>query len=215
VETLQSNDLLTALTNEYGPLTSLEVFLALAPEGSEPHPDVLAAHEGEARALGRSGDVLAVQVHDGRDLAVEKSVAVECNRQLPNSFFDVQPFVPRDFTVTNIDIDGVLLFTCLGNVRGTGTPTGCTRYHPSKLLRMSACNDTVSVDPITVTMFLDGLASRFPDVVAPGTGKRYTVSPVPPPLPNPIRNRTMAVRSQNNPAHAVNASIHVGVVGTL
>ena len=41
------------LMDQYGELTTLEYYLALAPQGATPDPLLLAAHEREARALGR------------------------------------------------------------------------------------------------------------------------------------------------------------------
>lgn len=79
VETLYASDRLEGLTRAYGPLTSLETFLAFAPEGSEPHPFLVAAHESEAQGLGRSGEGLAVRFVDGRNLPIEKAIAFECD----------------------------------------------------------------------------------------------------------------------------------------
>ena len=52
--TFREHDVLGALTREHGLLTSLEVFAAFAPAGSEPDPKLIASHPREAAAFGRA-----------------------------------------------------------------------------------------------------------------------------------------------------------------
>jgi hypothetical protein len=203
---------IAALTTEYGPVTSLEIFEAFAPAGSEPHPFLFAAHEDEALAIGRSGADLAVKFLDGHGLTVDKGVPSACVS--PNFLPPIAPFTYSDITENRIDIDGLAIYTCLGSPlrTGVGDPSGCERFHPSKRLTATACNDTSSISSTTPRFTIDGLADRFPITLRPGANRTVTLQPVSP-VPQPFLSRSIGIEGTNNTEDSRNAQNHVGAVG--
>ncbi|MEO8178812.1 MAG: hypothetical protein ABI895_08270 [Deltaproteobacteria bacterium] len=151
-ETFGSVDYLEALRDGYGPVTSLEIFKAFAPEGMTPHPLLVTSHEGEALALGRTGAALDVLDIDGRTLSIDKSIPANCKEAvLP----DISPGTYALFSQRDIGADGQLFFLCVGqfgqpssgSVATTTSNLGCALQDNNKELTVGICNDSASVDP--------------------------------------------------------------------
>jgi hypothetical protein len=190
----------SALTQQYGQLTALETFLAFAPPGMDPHPALVAAHESEARALGRAGD-LAVKIVDGLgpEVLVEKTIPAVCQA---NSFYQDSLILPLRWRDGGpnflVSVNNVEIFGCIGNppVSGVGNPTGCEKFGAGALLRMYACNDSFSLAPMESRFFTESGGEAFAEGVAPGGTRRVTRNPFSPP-PGPVIARTLAVRVKN------------------
>jgi hypothetical protein len=146
-ESIRTVDHVRTLQAEYGAVTSLEIFNAFAPEGLTAHPALVAAHELEASAMGRSGDELAVQAIDGHQLAIDKAIPANCQTLiLP----DISPGTWTQIQTTNVGLDGQFVYTCAGSPKKSGiiatkdTFFGCSTFSVDKQLSVGLCNDSAS-----------------------------------------------------------------------
>lgn len=186
------------LTRDYGMLTSLEMVLALAPEGTVPHPTLVAAHESEAMAFGRTD--LGVMSVDGRGMAVEKNDQGACKEV--NVYSSISPLAwVEKGGFQQIDLDGTFFYVCAGLPKksGQGNPTGCENFHPSYLLRMAVCNDIdASGYPLDYAFYRTSVRVIDPFYVPlqPGQSRTLTMLPVANP-PQPVISRSLGVTSKN------------------
>lgn len=146
-------DYLGALRAEYGPVTSLEIFNAFAPEGMEPHPRLVARHEPEATAFGRTGAALEVLDVDGHTLR-EKSIPANCQSTvLPN----ISPGSYTEIQSTDVGVDGLWVHTCTASPKVSGVQlevterpqfVRCEQLPPTRLLTVGLCNDSASSNSV-------------------------------------------------------------------
>lgn len=195
-------DYVGALREQYGPLTSLELFNAFAPAGAEPHALLVARHEGEARAYGRSGDGLAVLDVDVRTLNIDKSVPANCQSQiLPN----ISPGSYTEIQSTDAGVDGRYVFTCTGAPKVSGikdvpnAALGCEMHFASKELTVGLCTDSVNTGHTAfyTSQFnpIHGTTATWRGDVAKNTVRRFTLTPDGFPL---APNRSLAVLGRNS-----------------
>jgi hypothetical protein len=208
---------LDILTEQFGALTGLETFTALAPAGMKPHPRLVAAHESEALALQRAD--LAVRELDGRNMLLPKDSEGLCAKQYVYSSISPLSWVEQG-GFQRIDLDGVFFYTCAGlpQKSGQGNPAGCESFHPAYLLRMAICNDSnpVSADPLEYQFYRGGVpvVDPFYKPLPPGQNKTVTLLPVANP-PTPIVARSLGVKQKNKlrPGGFGNVSYQRGGVG--
>jgi hypothetical protein len=181
--TRDSVDVVEALFEDYGPLTMLEVFRAVAPSGTVPHPRLVESHVIEAGVLGRtSAEVRVVSAQAAIDAQsagddVEKATlragaAADCRTAL---------FTPDEFNVwTRVSMlphessaGSNAGFVCTGGETGTFQSPGtnvCTRGF-AKPLKVGACgfSDDSSAAVFQVGFALaptEAIAFRSPDVLS-------------------------------------------------
>ena len=180
-ETFHAADYLGGLRNQYGSVTSLEIFKAFAPDGLAPHPALLAQHEREARAFGRN-DPHVLELEEYR-ASVDKSVPVNCNNQvLP----DISPGVYSDQKTRDIAADGQLFYLCVGSPQKAGSVAqpssnlGCALQDSDEELTVGICNDTASKNPTEFWTQVSNPLNRTTTKranVAPGGIARFTLLP--------------------------------------
>jgi hypothetical protein len=197
VQDYRDVDRLGILNEKHGMLTALEIFEALAPEGHEPHALLVATHESEARAYGRTD--LAVREFDGRNPLVEKDSPGLCTEQYTYGSISPLQWVEKG-GFQRIDLDGVDFYMCAGlpQKSGQGNPSGCESFHPSYLLRVRVCNDGVSYDTVSYQFYnhFGAMVDPFATPIQPGDSRIVTLLPVANP-PQPVVARRLAVKSKN------------------
>jgi len=190
-ESYRSVDYLGALRKEYGAVTALEIFNAFAPADLEPPTALLAQHEPQARALGRTGADLEARVIDGSTLSVDKAIPSTCESQvLP----DISPgaYAPFSKQSFNVGADGQLFYLCVGPsipfaprggpIASPTTNLNCLRQNNRNELTVGICNDTASANSTEFwTQFNAPAAGLLQTIqrtsVAPGSVGRYSVLP--------------------------------------
>jgi len=202
-------DYVSALRKEYGALTALEIFKAFAPAGMEPHPALLAQHEGQALAYGRSGDDLEVRDIDADTLSIDKSIPANCNATV---YPDQSPLHYGIVSSQDIGLDGQYFFLCADSVAkhgGVGVPTnnvGCGIQPGARLLTVGICNDTASINSAEFWTQRNDLRGNISTVqrtsVAPGGVGRFDELPIPPPFTS--INHSLGVTGRNSAANAAN-----------
>lgn len=196
-------DLFDALMAENGMLTSLEIFTAFAPHGLEPDPMLVEAHEGEARALGRTD--LAPKVLDAAEIAIDKAVPANCDSTLyPNP----APLTWVSQQSETIGLDGLPFYLCAGSPKkaGQGHPTGCVRHDNRRAIVVGVCNDTTGVNATPWTYFLNGI-QPLQNPFSPSAGfvaKQFFNAQPLPPGSTIIPTRSLSVRSSNNNGNPAN-----------
>jgi hypothetical protein len=210
-------DYVGKLREQYGALTSLELFNALAPEGVEPHPLLVARHESEARAYGRSGGGLGLRDIDARTLTIDKSIPANCTSQiLPNissgSYTETQS--------QDAGADGRYIFTCAGSPKVSGINdnlndlTGCERFPAHRELTVGVCNDSVSTGNVGFSSsqfdIVHGQRATARGTIVPNRIGRFTLAPDPNPL---AQSRDLAVLGRNNPLNVDNFHVQKTGVG--
>jgi hypothetical protein len=190
-----------ALTERHGLLTSLETFLAFAPEGMQPRPELVEAHGPEALGLGR--DDLTVKLLDGFEpqLLVDKAeFSPECESTgFYNDFFILPLRWKEEAANLIVKIVDVDIFGCVGTpqITGVGSPTGCERYGANALLRMYACNGNFGASPMLSKFFTEGAGDVSAVPVPVGTSRRVTRNPFQPAPGQPVITRNLSVRIRN------------------
>lgn len=202
-----SVDYVGALREQYGRLTSLELFHAFAPEGAEPHPLLAAQHEHEARAYGRSGEGLAMLDVDARTLSIDKSIPANCQSQiLPN----ISPGSYTEIVSTDAGVDGRYVYTCAGSPKVSGitdaqvSALGCERHIRDKELTVGLCNDSASIQSTefytSIFDIVHGPSTTFRSNVSPNGIGRFTL----PPTTVIGGARDLAVRGRNSASNVIN-----------
>jgi len=217
-ETFGSVDYLAALRDAYGPVTSLEIFKAFAPEGMTPHSLLVASHEGEALALGRTGAELDVLDIDGRTLSIDKSIPANCQASvLPN----ISPGTYGFISQRDIGADGQLFFLCVaqfgqpgsGSVATTTSNLGCARQDSNKELTVGICNDSASVNPteffVQTSNPLNRTTQTRPSVPSNQIG-RFTIRPSSPVF---LQIISLGVIGRNSTANTANFHRQVAGLG--
>jgi hypothetical protein len=207
VETYHAQDYLTALREQYGELTLLEVFHAFAPEGEQPDPALVTSHAYEAQVLSRAEPSVVKRV-DGRELRVEKDTGQSC----PTGTGLLPPIAPLVYTSKQaflVNITDTEIYLCTGNPQksGVGTPSGCTQHSQSKYQVAAACIHSSNRDRASAWFFLNGTrgARNFLD---PGWFVRAQLTPVA--NPGPI-GRSFAVSMKQGPTIPSSGCLYSGV----
>jgi hypothetical protein len=187
-EVFGSADYVRALQAQYGRATSLEIFNAFAPEGLEPHPALVALHEAEASAQGRTGDELGVRELDVSALSTEKAIPANCQAQvLP----DISPGLYANIQTQNVGADGQYFYLCAGaskksgSVAQPGNSLGCVLHRNDIELTVGICNDTASTNTTefwTQTNNPLGRTTTQRTSVPVGKVGRFTIPPAHPPM---------------------------------
>jgi hypothetical protein len=212
-------DYVSALRQEYGPVTALELFKAFAPAGMEPHPALIAQHEGQALAYGRSGAELEVRELDGDTLSIDKAIPANCTATvLPNQ----SPLFYFTTLTRDVGLDGVYFFLCADSLGKNGSgiaPTssvGCAIQSGAKLLTVGICNDTASINPTEFWTQRNDIRGNFSAVrranVAPGGVGRFDELPIPAPFT--AFNHSLGVIGRNSTANTANAHRQVMGIGS-
>jgi hypothetical protein len=198
-------DRLGPLTEQFGHLTSLETFLAFAPEGQAPHPALVAAHEDEARAFGRS-DVATVLHLDGRNLPLEKA-ELSC----PTSLYPlITPLKYSSKEVTTVTIPQTQIYLCTGSPPkvGVGKPSGCTQHPVTKYQVAIACSSIRSREPAEIYFYDNRVPSFNPQYINRTEFVRYQKQPSSKPS---ILGRSLAVTAKNGPNTSNLTFLYTGV----
>ncbi len=182
-------DYLGALRAEYGHVTSLEIFNAFAPEGMAPDPRLVARHEPEATAYGRTGTSLAVLDVDGQVLR-EKSIPANCQSTiLPN----ISPGSYTEIQSTDVGVDGLWAHTCTASPKVSGVQLAvterpefvrCESLPATRLLTVGLCNDSASSNSVEFfsEIHTPPIALVIPrGTVTPNSIGRVSVQPDPSP----------------------------------
>jgi len=196
-DTFSQYDRLGRLQEEHGLLTSLETFLAFAPDGQSPHPALLAAHEAEALAFGRI-DTTTVQQLDGRNMVIDKDTgsSSDCGEEL---YPLVTPLHYTSQEFTNATISQTEIFLCSGSPArfGVGTPVGCPSFASTKYQVAVACSVRPGTASVPIFFFENRIKALNPTLIAPKQFVRKQLQPT----ATPLRIGTSLAVQTKNPAN--------------
>lgn len=188
-ESFRSVDYLGALRKEYGSVTALEIFNAFAPADLEPPTALLARHEAQARALGRTGADLEARIIDASTLPVDKAIPSDCASQL---FPDITPgsYIWSSLESFDIGADGLYFYLCVsiggsderrGGPIALTTPLGCVKQDNRDERVVGICNDTASANSTEFWTQINGplgsITTTQRTSVAPGSVGRFSMLP--------------------------------------
>jgi hypothetical protein len=167
---------------------------------------LIAAHEDEARAFGRTD----LSVLDLDAQLIDKTVlpTANCNQQglLPL----VTPLLYTSQESVSVTVRSTTIYLCSGSPRkqGVGTPTGCVRQQTTKYQVAVACRGALGTEASSALFYVNQIGSFQPEILPLSTFTRLQIQPTGAPAPV---GKSLAVTIQNGPLHESNGFLFTGI----